>query len=353
MNKKTPCKPIENKIIEEKIQEKLKELSEKGDISINNKNLNLNLINNKTNIDNMPKTGMKRDTKDQFYTKRDVSTKCIELFMNEVKPCKNDIIIEPSAGDGAFSDYFKENQCNIDAYDIEPKKEYIIKQDFLELNIEKYTNNCNKIHCCGNPPFGRQSSIAKSFIKKLALFCNTIAFILPKSFKKDTFKKVFPPNYHLEIEFDIGAHAFTIDGKSHNVPCVFQIWIKKDYDRFIKPIEDPYGFIWIKKPQVEQIGLNDKGKPIKKHIFEEEPDFGVLRAGGGSGCGKLSEKYLDGVVCYEQAWLFIKLDEKYDKEIFKGKYNSIDFSSDDNIGMRSISKPIFVEAINKILRTMD
>ena len=50
MNKKTPCQPIENKIIEEKIQEKLKELSEKGDISIN---INLNLINNKTNIDNM------------------------------------------------------------------------------------------------------------------------------------------------------------------------------------------------------------------------------------------------------------------------------------------------------------
>jgi len=50
INKKTPCQPIENKIIEEKIQEKLKELSEKGDISIN---INLNLINNKTNIDNM------------------------------------------------------------------------------------------------------------------------------------------------------------------------------------------------------------------------------------------------------------------------------------------------------------
>jgi DNA adenine methylase len=51
--RKRPCKPIENKVIEEKLQEKLQELSENGDIIIKNKNLifvNINSINNMDNI---------------------------------------------------------------------------------------------------------------------------------------------------------------------------------------------------------------------------------------------------------------------------------------------------------------
>jgi hypothetical protein len=44
------------------------------------------------------------------------------------------------------------------------------------------------IHIIGNPPFGRQSSTAIKFIKKSCLFCNSLSFILPKSFKKDSLK---------------------------------------------------------------------------------------------------------------------------------------------------------------------
>ncbi len=49
--RKRPCKPIENKIIEEKVQEKLQELSENGEIEIKNKNLISN--NQNSNIDNI------------------------------------------------------------------------------------------------------------------------------------------------------------------------------------------------------------------------------------------------------------------------------------------------------------
>tara|TARA_Y100000389_G_C17403120_1_gene486500 strand:- start:102 stop:1190 length:1089 start_codon:yes stop_codon:yes gene_type:complete len=51
LNRKTPCKPIENKLIEEKVEEKLQELYKNGDITINNLNLNLNY--NEININNM------------------------------------------------------------------------------------------------------------------------------------------------------------------------------------------------------------------------------------------------------------------------------------------------------------
>ena len=49
--RKRPCKPIENKVIEEKVQEKLQELSENGDIEIKNKNLISS--NQNSNMDNM------------------------------------------------------------------------------------------------------------------------------------------------------------------------------------------------------------------------------------------------------------------------------------------------------------
>ena len=48
--RKRPCKPIENKVIVDKVHEKLQELSENGEIEIKNKNLISNIQN--SNIDN-------------------------------------------------------------------------------------------------------------------------------------------------------------------------------------------------------------------------------------------------------------------------------------------------------------
>lgn len=57
LQRKTPCKPIENKIIEEKLEEKLKELSIKGDIIIKNKEIFTNdiykIINVRNSLRNM------------------------------------------------------------------------------------------------------------------------------------------------------------------------------------------------------------------------------------------------------------------------------------------------------------
>ena len=69
------------------------------------------------------------------------------------------------------------------------KNQEISKQDYLQ--IEEITHKKGKIHILGNPPFGRQSSLAIKFIKKSSIFCDTISFILPKSFKKDSMKKIF------------------------------------------------------------------------------------------------------------------------------------------------------------------
>ena len=58
-------------------------------------------------------------------------------------------------------------------------------------------------------------------------------------------------------------------------------------------------------------------KVIKReNIFEEKPDYGILRAGGGKKCGRISTDIFNGIGCYPEAWLFIKLDDNIDKEKF-------------------------------------
>ena len=67
----------------------------------------------------------------------------------------------------------------------------IIKQYYLLFDYGSMKETFSKMHIIGNPPFGRQSSLAIKFIKKSCEFCDSISFILPKSFKKDSLKKHF------------------------------------------------------------------------------------------------------------------------------------------------------------------
>ena len=192
--------------------------------------------------------GKNRNLIDQFYTKQTVAYECIACLFDNIDIKENDLLIEPSAGFGAFSDPFlmpaplplkvpdlrldalRLPNVKMEAFDIDPKKDYITKQNFLELNLEKYKSyqsERRKIHCIGNPPFGRQASLARKFIKKSSLFCNTISFILPKSFKKESYQKTFPLDFHLIKEYNLIQDSFIIfeNGieKLHTVPCIFQI----------------------------------------------------------------------------------------------------------------------------------
>ena len=100
---------------------------------------------------------------------------------------------------------------------------------------------------------------------------------------------------------------------------------KKQNNRFVEPKPIEEGFHFVKRPKVKNIQINED--PIQKeNIFTENPDFGILRAGGGDTCGRISLNYEDGIKCYPEGWLFIKVDNKYDKDkYYQGKSsNNID-----------------------------
>ena len=222
-------------------------------------------------------TGLKRNIIDKYYTKDIIVDLCLNYVKTNIKINDTDLIIEPSAGNGAFINGIKSLTNNYIFYDIEPENDEIIKQDYLLYDYSKYKNNI--IHIIGNPPFGRQSSTVIKFIKKSCLFCNSLSFILPKSFKKDSLKNKFPLKYHLIFEIDLPDKSFLVNENEYDVPCIFQIWEKKIYNRIKTQILEPISYIFVKKtdnPDISfrrvgvnagKIDINIEDKNIQSHYF--------------------------------------------------------------------------------------
>tara|TARA_Y100000780_G_C13694565_1_gene420952 strand:- start:8017 stop:8715 length:699 start_codon:yes stop_codon:yes gene_type:complete len=208
----------------------------------------------------MQKTGLKRETIDKFYTSPSIVKKCIDLVKNHIDIDDDDICIEPSAGNGSFISSIKQLFNNYKFYDLKPENNEIIEQDYLMLDYNKIIKKLNtKVHIIGNPPFGRQSSLAIKFIKKSCEYCDSISFILPKSFKKDSLKKHYPLNFHLICEYDLPMNSFILEKKEYDVPCVFQIWIKKNIKRILPKKLIPNKYKFVKKTDDHDISFRRVG----------------------------------------------------------------------------------------------
>jgi hypothetical protein len=93
----------------------------------------------------MQRKGLKRNDIDKFYTAPNIASMCVDIFKSNVNPSIIDIIIEPSAGDGAFIPSIKKltNHCKF--YDLEPEHNDIIQQDFLDFEYNQFKKDYKKI----------------------------------------------------------------------------------------------------------------------------------------------------------------------------------------------------------------
>lgn len=274
-------------------------------------------------MSNRQDTGLKRTTLDKYYTTPHIVSECIEMFKKTVQFSNNDVGIEPSAGNGSFIQAINSLFDTCHFYDTHPEHPDIQKQDFLEIEPSHFSKYKTKIHVIGNPPFGRQSSLAIQFIKKTCSFADTISFILPRSFKKESMKKRFASNFHLKVEYDLPDNSFTVNGAPHTVPCVFQIWEKRDYERPKAEVLKPIGFKFVKK--------------------DESPDISFRRVGVYA--GKISREIDDKSI---QSHYFIKFDKKITQNLFN-KISKLQFKSmDDTVGARSISKQELIKELIKV-----
>ena len=278
--------------------------------------------------------GLKRNTIDKYYTKPNVVNNCIELIKTHLTITKDDLIIEPSAGDGAFILPIKQLTNHFKFYDLEPEHNDIIQQNFLDFDYTQLKKDYKKIHIIGNPPFGRQSSSAIKFIKKCCEFANSISFILPKSFKKNSMKKRFTKNYHLIHEIDLLDNSFLVNGNESNVPCVFQIWeYNQTTPRAIITKLEPIDFEFVKK--------------------NDTPDISFRRVGVNAGTimHAIDNKS-------EQSHYFIKFTNKNENNNKNNeldetieKLKNIKFDFNNTVGPKSISKQELILEFNKLLIT--
>lgn len=257
----------------------------------------------------------------KFYTIDNTALLCYKAIKRYVKINKDDLIIEPSAGNGAFIKYLKKLSNNTKFYDIKPEHKDIKKHNFFKVKNVKSLENA--LHIIGNPPFGNKSSLAIKFIKHAALLnAKTIAFILPISFNKNSFKKSFPQNYHLKYTMQLPENSYTYKNKLVNIKTIFQIWEKRDYNRKL----------------AKKIKPNSWYKFVKK----ENSNIAIRRVGFSTGKAKKS-----GILDNRNTNWFIKVKKQYVGKIINS-INKITFNFKNNVGAFSISKQDIIKKLNKI-----
>ena len=274
-------------------------------------------------------TGLQRNTQEEFYTRDSVAKLCYTKLRQCKIIKKGDLILEPSAGKGVFIKYMKRLSKNIRCYDINPRHKNVVKQDFFTLQLNPDIEE--EVHIFGNPPFGRQSSLARRFIKRC---CNmnvkSISFILPRSFRKPTYQKCFDTKYHLIEDIDLPENAFIVGDSDevHNVPCVFQVWEQKDHDRELLLDIQPNGYVFVKQ--------------------NDAPDFSIRRVGVYAGKAMLD--------CTKsvQSHYFIRMENKEIIGSVVERLNSMEYTEAGNtVGPKSLSKPDIIKYLNDVVSDIE
>lgn len=286
------------------------------------------------------------NTKDQFYTSPSVAKKCIEILISRlhngelylpVLPLSSYLWVEPSAGNGVFLNNIPETYDKI-GIDIEPGPgagANILKQDFLTWMPPQTTQK--PVIIFGNPPFGRQSSLAKAFITHSCKFASTstIAFILPRSFVKPSMSCAFDAHFHCIHSSEVERNAFVLGGgdASYDVPCVFQIWQKRSVPRIVPEKITEKGFQYVKETDPRDIVIRRVGVYAGRCFYGDN----------------------NATEYNKQTHYFIKLDEQFVaaqhiKQI-ADKVNAHVFPT-NTTGPRSLSKPEINIVLNAVLNAV-
>ena len=214
----------------------------------------------------------KQHSLDQFYTKPSIVEKVLEMI-----DCSTfDLVVEPSAGAGDFLKRLPQDKRI--GIDLEPALSEIRQGDFFDF-VPDITSGVLTI---GNPPFGKNSSLAVKFFNHAAQFSDCIAFIVPRTFRKPSLINRLNSGFHLVKQEILEVDAFYLpSGESYAVPTVFQVWERKNIER--DRIEttivcQDFDFVSI------EVDKKTK-KPTLGHTKaqQQQSDFCVRRVGGYAG----------------------------------------------------------------------
>lgn len=223
---------------------------------------------------------------DKYYTKPEIVKLCLSLL-----PDSHDyFFLEPSAGNGEFLKELPKPRMGLD---ILPEHPEVIEQDFLSFGTNK-----QKIAVVGNPPFGRNASLAIQFFNHAASFADMIAFIVPASFNKTSVINRLDLNWELVLSHKLPTNAFYLPDslQDFHANCVWQVWKKTDTPR--KKVKLP------------------TTHPDLRFVPKEEANIAIRRVGALAGkvfrdTGSYSESSNYFISCAEE--VVIKLESLFSK----------------------------------------
>lgn len=255
---------------------------------------------------------------DQFYTRPDVATACMEKVREFIQ---EDVgtWLEPSAGTGVFLDLLPTPRIGLD---LDPQHPEILCRDFLSW--KEGPNLVKPVVTVGNPPFGRNSSLALKFVNEAAKFSKWICMILPRTFEKKAMQNKMSKHHELIYSEPLDSYSFIHRGEPYCVPCCFQIWklLPKTQKRTLH------------RPEMTHPDF----KFVENH---EDADFAFQRVGVNA--GKASK---EGLLKSWKSNHFIKAVNGVDPDELMANLNSIDWKaiSGKTAGNPSIGKGEMIEA---------
>tara|TARA_R110001592_G_scaffold82734_1_gene244975 strand:- start:58 stop:915 length:858 start_codon:yes stop_codon:yes gene_type:complete len=283
---------------------------------------------------------MTKAVNDKYFTKPSVAKECL----NMLNLSEYGLIFEPSAGCGSFLTHLPKDKSR--AADISPDIPEVVQMDFYNICkviklLDLKTNADKKYLSVGNPPFGNMADMAIDFFNGCAEFSNTVAFIVPRTFRKPSITNRLNFNFHLRDQKLLGKNSFLIiNPKSPNliqeydVPCVFQIWDKQDVPR-------------------EKISTKSTSSHLKFVSSINEAAYAFRRVGGNAGLlydtsNQKSKTNPKGISMSPPSHFYINCDPIVAQTIRDMKWDY--FSSKyDTAGNPSISKHELLTRLDKLL----
>lgn len=269
---------------------------------------------------------------DQFYTKPEISEKIYNKLNEIVSLNEFDIHFEPSAGKGSF--FCLMNSDKRKGIDIDPKCEGIEKMDFFRFEPEIG----KKYIAIGNPPFGKNGHLCVRFFNKCALFCDCIAFIVPRTFKRVSVQNKLNMNFKLNYNEDLPMNPCCFTPKM-SAKCCFQIWVKSCNDAeieqrkkvILQKVHPHFSFL--------KYGPKDeKNQPTPP----QNADF-ALKAYGAN-CGEIKTNNLH--ILRPKSWHWIKAN--IDASTLKENFKSLDYSlSKDTVRQDSLGQQELIHIYNE------
>lgn len=175
------------------------------------------------------KSGGQKDALDRFYTDEGEAKRLVDAIAGHLP----ELMIEPSAGRGAFVLALEEAGYDVVAYDIAPDDDPvcstpIIRADFLSLGAtdisrERPSYSPSSTAFVGNPPFGVQGFLAVEFVRHCLSLADDAWMILPPSFRKHSAADKVGDGELVDV-IELGSTRYSTPTGEVDVPGAFMHW---------------------------------------------------------------------------------------------------------------------------------